>query len=44
MWVIGRPGGSPKFVGTLIEKLALLGMFYLLFDVAALVIVVIRNL
>ena len=44
MWVISRPAGSLKFIGTLIEKLALLGMFYLLFDVAALVIVVIRNL
>jgi hypothetical protein len=44
LWAIGRPGGRLKFVGALIEKLALLGMFYLLFDVAALVIVVIRNL
>jgi hypothetical protein len=43
-WAIGRPGSSLKFAGALIEKLGLLAMFYLLFDAAALVIVVIRNL
>jgi hypothetical protein len=43
-WAIGRPGSGLKFVGALIERLGLLAMFYLVFDVAALVIVVIRNL
>lgn len=44
LWAMGRPGGSLKPVGALMEKLGLLAMFYLLFDAAALVIVVIRNL
>lgn len=44
LWAIGRPGGSLKSVGALMEKLGLLAMFYLFFDVVALVIVGIRNL
>jgi hypothetical protein len=44
LWAIGRPASGLKSVGALMEKLGLLAMFYLLFDAAALVIVVIRNL
>ena len=43
-WGIVRPGASLKFTGALIEKLALLATFYLVFDVAALAIVLYRNL
>ena len=43
-WAIGRPGGGLKVAAALIERLGLLAMFYLVFDVAALVVVVIRNL
>lgn len=43
-WAIGRPGGSLKFAAVLIDKLGLLATFYLVFDMAALVVIVIRNL
>lgn len=43
-WVVMRSARGLKFVEALIERLGLLAMFYLIFDAAALVIVVIRNL
>ena len=43
-WAVTRAGRGLRFVEALIERLGLLAMFYLVFDVAALVIVVIRNL
>jgi hypothetical protein len=39
-----RPGSGTGFMAGLIDRLGLLSTFYLVFDVAALVIVVIRNL
>jgi hypothetical protein len=39
-----RSGKASRFVEGLIERLSLLTMFYLVFDVAGLVIVLIRNL
>ncbi len=42
--MIGRPGNGLKGAAALIDRLGLLAMFYLVFDVAALVVVVIRNL
>ena len=43
-WAVLRSAKGLRFVGGLIERLALLATLYLVFDVAALVIVVIRNL
>ena len=43
-WAIARPGGGSRVAAAAIDRLGLLAMFYLVFDVAALVIVVIRNL
>jgi hypothetical protein len=43
-WAVMRSGRGLRFVGAMIERLGLLAMFYLVFDVAALVIVVVRSL
>ncbi|MFH1185002.1 MAG: hypothetical protein V1755_08185, partial [Chloroflexota bacterium] len=43
-WAVMRSGRGLRFVGQMIERLGLLAMFYLVFDVVALVIVVVRNL
>jgi hypothetical protein len=43
-WVVSRSAGGLRSTLALIDRLGLLAMFYLAFDAAALVIVVIRNL
>jgi hypothetical protein len=43
VWALIRPGDGLRTVGKIIERLGLLAIFYLVFDVAAIVIVVIRN-
>ena len=42
-WAVMGPGRGVRVVGGLIDRLGLLAMFYLFFDVVALVVVVIRN-
>jgi len=43
-WALLRPGGGLRFVNSIMERLSLLAMLYLVFDAAAIAIVVIRNL
>jgi hypothetical protein len=43
-WAVLRQGRGLQVIGSLIERLGLLAMFYLVFDIAALVIIAIRNL
>ena len=43
-WAVVRKGRGSQFLGAAIDRLGLLAMLYLVFDVAAAVIVVIRNL
>jgi hypothetical protein len=43
-WLLLRRGSGLRWMGGMLERLGLLAMFYLVFDVAALVIVVLRNL
>lgn len=43
VWLVLRSERSGKALGGVIEQLSLLTMFYLLFDIAGLVIVIIRN-
>jgi hypothetical protein len=44
LWALWRPGRGLKFIGAMIDRLGLLATFYLLFDVLAIIVVVIRNL
>ena len=44
VWSLMRGSGGLRAMGTAIERLGLLATFYLVFDIAAIAIVVIRNL
>jgi hypothetical protein len=44
VWAIWRTSRGARVMGVLIDRLGLLAMFYLVFDAAALVIVIIRNI
>jgi hypothetical protein len=43
-WAIWRTTRGARAMGALIDRLGLLAMLYLVFDAAALVVVIIRNI